>query len=168
MRNDEAYQCLFVHNDQEIAKPDQLTSRHSCPCIGLHKPEYHKVLTGTNDTDITVNCHQDMHHLHSRMGPDLCSALSALYTLTGCDSTKGTKMETLEDNAEALLSEFSKSPILPPSALENAEKFPKKKRLSANFWEEMHHSQLTSHLNHIPTNQGLQPHIEREHYNTYR
>ena len=32
-------------------------------------------------------------------------------------------METLEDNAEALLSEFSKSPILPPSALENAEKF---------------------------------------------
>ena len=32
-------------------------------------------------------------------------------------------MEALEANAEALLSEFSKSPILSPSALENSEKF---------------------------------------------
>ena len=201
---------MHVHNQQEVAKPHLQTDFPEADlAIPVHvfdsiKSGHRKILTVTNDTDITVELlyyltffkqhgleelwilagrgesssrYVPLHLLHSRMGPALCSVLPALYTLTGCDSTSkiGTKKAALESNAEALLSEFGKSPILSPSVLENAEKFLvnviKKKSLSTNFTDlrkEMYHSSMsTSHLNLIPTTQGLQPHIERAYYNTY-
>ena len=147
-----------MHNQQEVAKPHLQTDFPEADlAIPVHvfdsiKSGHRKILTVTNDTDITVELlyyltffkqhgleelwilagrgesssrYVPLHLLHSRMGPALCSVLPALYTLTGCDSTSkiGTKKAALEANAEALLSEFGKSPILSPSVLENAEKF---------------------------------------------
>ena len=164
---------------------------------------YEKVLVLSNDTDIDVTLlyyipvflqhgmkelwmqagaglasrYIPLHILYSKMGSDLCAVLPALYTLTGCDSTSkvGTKKAALESNAESLLVEFGKHPILSESISQQAEKYLvnviKKNSVSETFTDlrkEIYKSSISvTHLDLPPTSEGLLPHIQRSHYNTY-
>ena len=112
-----------------------------------------------------------LHILHARLGPDLCTVLPALHSLTGCDITSkiGTKKAALKADPEIHLQRFGTTAPLTFAMIQHAEQYlvnvVDAGSKSSNFQElradQFHFSKSTSHQNLPPTSQGLEPHIYR-------
>ena len=118
-----------------------------------------------------------LHILHARLGPDLCTVLPALHSLTGCDITSkiGTKKAALKADPEIHLQGLGATTPLTSAMIQHAEQHlvnvVDAGSKSSNFQDlradQFHFSKSTSHQNLLPTSQGLTPHIYPAFYNAY-
>ena len=118
-----------------------------------------------------------LHILHQKLGPNLINVLPALHSLTGSDITSkvGTKKGALKADPTKYLQSFGATERLDDSVAKEAEQYLVKmidSRCKGKDFNQLrtylfHHSKSASLQNLPPTSQGLKPHIQRAHFNTY-
>ena len=118
-----------------------------------------------------------LHILHQKLGPSLSKVLPAVHSLTGSDITSkvGTKKAALKADPAKYLQGFGTTAVMHDSITKEAEKYLvnvvdsrcKEENFNQLRAYIFHHSKGSSLQNLPPTSQGLLPHIQRAHFNTY-
>lgn len=119
-----------------------------------------------------------LHTLSTQIGVELCHALPAIHTLTGCDYTSkfGTKTAALKADPLAYLAEFGKDPQLSVSQIEKSEAYLVqviKRGSSYKTMDELRanlyfHSKIIDRSNLPPTSHATHSHIKRAFFAAHR